>query len=83
MQPAVAAQAPRNGLLPEGALCLPGGRASGHVVVLVRAVLVPLHVVPVYERLNPLLQISRLEKNSRGPSEGVWLTLREWVRAHV
>lgn len=49
-------------------VCHGHGRASGHVVVLVWAVLVPLHVVPVYERLDPLLQISRLEKKNRGPN---------------
>lgn len=29
-------------------------------MVLVRSLLVAFHVVPVYERLNPLLQIARL-----------------------
>lgn len=34
-------------------------------MVLVRSLLVAFHVVPVYERLNPLLQIARLwEKKS-------------------
>lgn len=36
---------------------------SGNIVVLVRSLLVTFHVVPVYERLNPLLQITRLWKN--------------------
>lgn len=31
-----------------------------HVVVLVGIVLIPLHVVAVYQRLNPFLQVSRL-----------------------
>lgn len=33
---------------------------SGNIVILVRSLLVALHVVSVDERLDPLLQISRL-----------------------
>lgn len=36
------------------------GTPSGNIVVLVRSLLVTFHVVSIYERLDPLLQITRL-----------------------
>lgn len=38
---------------------------SSHIVVLVRVFLVTLHIVPVDERLYPLLQVSRLKGQRR------------------
>lgn len=45
--------------------CSYSGVPSGDIVILVGNLLVTLHVVSVYERLNPLLQVSRLCKKRK------------------
>lgn len=45
----------------------------GNIVVLVRSLFVPLHVVPVDQRLDPLLQVTRLWKRKpRGAGSVCW-----------
>lgn len=41
------------------------GTPSGNIMVLVSRLLVPFHVVSVYKRLDPLLQIARLWKGKQ------------------